>query len=107
MRPSARRPMCYHVYMIRRRRVGMRALRQNLSVYLRRAGSGETFEVTTRGRPVAILAPFETAATPLERLTASGRATPAEGDLLDLGPPPKLPRRSLSRALQEQRGERL
>jgi prevent-host-death family protein len=99
--------MCYNVYMTSRRRIGVRAMRQNLSVYLRRAGSGETFEVTTRGRPVAVLAPFESAATPLERLEASGRATSAEGDLLDLGPPPKLRRRSLSRALQEQRGERL
>jgi prevent-host-death family protein len=102
-----RYPMCYHVYMSRRRQVGMRAMRQNLSVYLRRAGSGETFEVTTRGRPVAVLAPFEAAATPLERLEASGRATAADGDLLDLGPPTTLRRRSLSRALQEQRGERL
>ena len=48
-----------------------------------------------------------TAATPMERLEASGRATPAEGDLLELGPPPKLRRKSISRALQEQRGERL
>jgi len=99
--------VCYHVYMTSRRRVGVRAMRQNLSVYLRRAGAGETFEVTTRGRPVAVLAPFETAATPMERLEASGRATPAEGDLLELGPPPKLRRKSISRALQEQRGERL
>jgi NAD(P)-dependent dehydrogenase (short-subunit alcohol dehydrogenase family) len=62
---------------------------------------------TTRGRPVAVLAPFEAAATPLERLEASGRALPAEGDLLELGPPPRLGGRSLSRALREQRGERL
>jgi prevent-host-death family protein len=82
-------------------------MRQRLSVYLRRAGSGETFEVTSRGQPVAVLAPFEAAATPLERLVASGRAIPAEGDLLELGPPPRLGGRSLSRALQEQRGERL
>jgi prevent-host-death family protein len=82
-------------------------MRQRLSAYLRRAGAGETFEVTTRGRPVAVLAPFEAAATPLERLEASGRALPAEGDLLELGPPPRLGGRSLSRALREQRGERL
>lgn len=87
--------------------MGVREMRRDLSVYLRRAGSGETFEVTTRGRPVAVLAPFESAATPIERLKASGRATPAEGDLLDLGPPPKVRRSSISRALQEQRGERL
>jgi prevent-host-death family protein len=100
--------MCYDVYMsTRRRRVGMRAMRQSLTTYLRRAEAGETFEVTTRGRPVAVLAPFEAAATPLERLQASGRATQAEGDLLELGPPPKARGRSIARALQEQRGERL
>lgn len=114
LRPAAtsslrrsRAPMCYHVYMKSRRRVGVRAMRQSLSVYLRRVGSGESFEVTARGRPVAVLAPFEDAATSLERLAAAGRASLPEGDLLELGPPPKLPRlRRLSEALQEQRAER-
>lgn len=100
--------MCYHVYMKRRRRIGVRAMRQSLSVYLRRVGSGETFEVTARGRPVAVLAPFEDAVTPLERLAASGRASLPEGDLLELGPPPRLRRsRRLSEALRKQRAERL
>jgi prevent-host-death family protein len=99
--------MCYHVYMQLRRRIGVRAMRQNLSVYLRRVGSGEVFEVTTRGRPVAVLTPLPTAATPLERLAMSGRATLPAGDLLDLGPPPRLDRaQRLSAALQEQRAER-
>ena len=97
--------MCYHVYM--RRRLGVRAMRQNLSVYLRRVGSGETFEVTARGRPVAVLAPIQDGLTPIERLVASGRASLPEGDLLELGPPPKGARsRRLSQALQEQRAER-
>lgn len=100
--------MCYHVYMSTRRRVGVRAMRQSLSVYLRRVGTGESFEVTTRGRSVAVLAPFEDAATPLDRLAASGRASLPEGDLLELGPPPKLKQgRRLSEALQEERAERL
>ena len=99
--------MCYAVYMKRRRRLGVRALRQSLSVYLRRVGSGETFEVTAHGRPVAVLGPVETGQTPIERLAASGRASMPDGDLLDLGPPPADRRaRSLSRALQEQRAER-
>ncbi len=99
--------MCYHVYMSRRQQVGVRAMRQNLSVYLRRVASGETLEVTARGRLVARLTPVE-AATPLERLAAMGRASLPEGDLLELGPPPKaLPSRLLSRALREQRDERL
>ena len=100
-------PMCYYVYMKSRRRLGVRAMRQNLSVYLRRVGSGETFEVTARGRPVAVLGPIEDGLTPIERLVASGRASRPEGDLPELGPPPKLGRaRGLSEALQEQRAER-
>ncbi len=100
--------MCYHVYMKLRRRIGVRAMRQNLSVYLRRVQSGEVFEVTTRGRSLAVLAPLPTAATPLEFLALSGRATLPEGDLLDLGPPPRLGgAKRLSTALQEQRAERL
>lgn len=98
--------MCYHVYMKARRRVGVRALRQSLSVFLRRVESGDTFEVTDRGRPVAVLAPLRAGASPLERLAASGRATLPEGDLLELGPPRRASRR-LSEALEEQRAERL
>ena len=100
--------MCYHVYMKgRRRRLGVRAMRHNLSAYLRRVGRGETFEVTARGRPVAVLAPLEDGVTAIERLIASGRASPAEGDLLELGPPPKGGRsRRLSQVLQELRAER-
>jgi prevent-host-death family protein len=85
-------------------------MRQNLSVYLRRVLSGETFEVTARGRPVATLSPIEDRRGPLDSLVASGRATAPEGDLLDLGPPPR-PKgarlRRLSQALREQRDERL
>jgi prevent-host-death family protein len=36
-------------------RVGVRQLRQNLSVYLRRVRRGESLEVTERGQPVAVL----------------------------------------------------
>jgi prevent-host-death family protein len=90
-----------------RRRLGVRAMRQNLSVYLRRVGSGETFEVTARGRPVAVLAPVDQGLTPIERLVASGRASLPEGDLLELGPPPKGSRsRPLSRALRALRADR-
>ncbi len=99
--------MCYHVYMKTRRRLGVRAMRQNLSVYLRRVEAGETLEVTARGKPVAVLAPIQPGVTPIERLAASGRASLPEGDLLKLGPPPKArSSRSLSKALQEQRAER-
>ena len=45
--------------------------------------------------------------TVLDRLIAKGRATPARGDLLALGPPlGKRPSRLASRALARLRGER-
>lgn len=96
--------MCY---MARGRRdVGVRELRQNLSVYLRRVKAGETIEVTERGHRVALLAPGGAALTPLERLVSSGRATAAIGDLLALGPSlGKRPSRKASRALEELRDE--
>ncbi len=73
-------------------RVGVRELRQNLSVYLDRVKAGETLEVTEHGHPVARLGPRPAEPmTPIERLIAEGRATPATGDLSELGPPPKLP----------------
>jgi prevent-host-death family protein len=98
--------MCYHVYMKGSRRIGVRALRQSLSVFLRRVLSGDSFEVTDRGRPVAVLSPLRVGATPLERLAASGRATLPEGDLLELGEPPRSAR-GLTEALRDQRAERL
>jgi prevent-host-death family protein len=89
------------------RRLGVRAIRQNLSVYLRRVASGETFEVTSRGRAIAVLAPIQVGLTPIERLVASGRASRPEGDLLGLGSPPKRGRsRRSTQALEEQRAER-
>jgi antitoxin (DNA-binding transcriptional repressor) of toxin-antitoxin stability system len=82
-------------------------MRENLSLYLRRVGSGATFEAMAGGRPVAVLGPIDNRLTPIERLVASGRASLPEGDLLELGPPPKLGRvRGLSHAVQKQRAER-
>src|SRR6266511_2628442 len=65
-------------------RVGVRELRQNLSRYLRRVTKGERLEVTERGKPVAVLGPVDESGSALRQLVASGRATPPEGDLLDL-----------------------
>ena len=87
--------------------VGVRELRQNLSVYLRRVRAGEAFEVTDRGQPVAMLVPLAKPSTALERLLASGRATARAGDLIELGPPPGEVSRRLSEALAEEREERL
>jgi prevent-host-death family protein len=40
-------------------RVGVRALKDQLSDYLRRAGDGERIVVTDRGEPLAALTPLE------------------------------------------------
>jgi prevent-host-death family protein len=55
-------------------RVGIRELRQNLSVWLRRVEQGESFEVTDHGKPVAVLAPVaEGEEDVLDRLERSGQ----------------------------------
>jgi prevent-host-death family protein len=97
--------MCY--MSDSRARVGVRELRQNLSVYLRRVKRGERLEVTERGRTVAVLAPLGEDSTPLERLVSSGRASAPEGDMLALLPPRGPISTSLSDALREERAERL
>jgi prevent-host-death family protein len=85
--------MCYMETCIDTARVGVRELRQNLSLYLARIALGETLEVTDRGQPVAILAPLPKPVSMLERLRADGRVTPARGDLLAL----RRPRMAVSR----------
>ena len=87
-------------------RVGVRELRQNLSVYLDRVKAGETLEVTEHGYPVATLAPR--VAEPLsiiDQMIADGRATAAKGDRRNLPYPPSIPGRPLSEILQEMRDE--
>lgn len=86
--------------------VGVRELRQNLSVYLRRVEAGETLEVTDRRRPVALLTPLPPREESVhERLVREGRVRPATTRLEDLGPPlPATPgERPLSEILQEMR----
>lgn len=58
-------------------KVGVRELRQNLSVYLRRVKAGETLEVTEHGRSVAVLAPLAQRSSVWERWLSEGRITPA------------------------------
>jgi len=97
--------MCY---MATPDRVGIRELRQNFSVYLRRVKKGETIEVTERGEPVARLIPPLTGVPILDRLIAEGKARPARGSIRDLGPPPKVKGPlTPTEALEEQRAERL
>jgi prevent-host-death family protein len=89
-------------------RIGVRELRQNLSVYLDRVKAGETLEVTERGEPVAILGPRPNASlSVIDRLIAEGRVTPATRDHRTLPPPPpgEPDARPLSEILQEMRDE--
>jgi prevent-host-death family protein len=67
-------------------RVGVRELRQRASELLRLVESGETIEITDRGRPVALLSPLPTG-SPLEQLRAAGDITLATEDLDDLPAP--------------------
>ena len=71
-------------------RIGVRELQQNASAAVRRASRGERIEVTDRGRPVAVLVPL-TEGSVIDTLESAGRLVKAEGDLLDLGPPLRLP----------------
>lgn len=87
-------------------RVGVRELRQNLSVYLRRVEQGETLDVTEQGRLVARLAPAPAPETSiLDRLIAEGRATPASRPIGALPEPiePASGAQSLSDALRGMR----
>jgi antitoxin (DNA-binding transcriptional repressor) of toxin-antitoxin stability system len=95
--------MCY---MSARAQVGIRELRQNLSVHLARVLRGETLEVTDRGHAVAVLAPLPRDVPILERLRRDGRLIPATGDLLALSRPRQPVSRRGTRALQRQRADR-
>jgi prevent-host-death family protein len=99
--------MCYFLCVMNR--VGVRELRQNLSVYLRRVRRGERLEVTERGRPVAVLAPIEDPADAVTRLIARGvPIRRGNGSLADLPAPPRVAvDRPLSEEVQDMREERL
>jgi len=89
-------------------RVGIRQLRQNLSVYVKRVREeGRAYEVTERGQPVARLTPLEDRPmSTIERMIAEGRATPAKRKWEDMPEPVELPAgRPLSDILQGMRNE--
>lgn len=87
-------------------RVGVRELRQNLSVYLRRVQAGERLEVTERGRPVARLEPI-VADERIARLEREGRiVSRGDGDLSTIRPLRLDLARPLSEILEEMREER-
>ena len=89
-------------------RVGVRELRQNLSVYLKHVREeGRAYEVTDRGEPVAHLTPMPDRPTSTyERMLAEGRIAPAKRPWDELPPPlPPLPGKQLSDVLREMRDE--
>ncbi len=94
----------------RSKQVGVREIRQNLSIYLDRVKAGETLHVTEYGRVVAILAPLPAGRlSPLDRMVREGRAIAPIGSLRDRRPPqpgdPSAP--SMQQILDELREERL
>lgn len=78
------------------------------SELLRRVAKGEVFEITDRGRPVAVLSPVPEG-SPLERMRATGLVEPATEDFDDLPAPLPLsfgaetPSAALARLRQDER----
>jgi prevent-host-death family protein len=89
-------------------RVGVRELRQNLSVYLKHVrAEGRAYEVTERGEPVAQLTPLpDRSMSTYERMLAEGRITRAKRPWTDLPQPlPRVRGKQLSDVLQKMRDE--
>jgi prevent-host-death family protein len=97
--------------MVQRRRsstVGIRELRQNLSIYLDRVKKGESLTVTEHGAAVALLRPLAAAPNLLARLVAEGRARVPTRSIRELPRPHNVTlERPLSELLDELRAERL
>jgi prevent-host-death family protein len=71
--------------------VGVRELRQNLSIYLDQVKLGTVLQVTEHGRTVATLQPVAAAETRLDRLEALGLVTRARKAIRDLPTPRRVP----------------
>ena len=69
--------------------VGIRELRQQTSIVLKRVMAGETIEVTEHGHPIAHIVPLRSGV--MEQMIAEGRIIPAKYDLLDLPDASSLP----------------
>lgn len=89
--------------------VGIRELRQQASALLRRVVAGEVIEVTDHGHPIARIVPLRRSV--LDQLVLEGRASEADGELLDLmdelglPAPPEAGHPSPSQALAELRAD--
>lgn len=86
--------------------VGIRDLRQNLSVYLERVKKGERLTVTSHNKPVAELVPIGEEDDPLQRMIDQGLATAPKGTFADWEPLDLGRDISLSEALEYVRGDR-
>lgn len=88
------------------RQIGVRELRQNASAWLREVQGGASFEITDRGRPVALLVPLP-ADNVIERLAREGRLKRATRDFRNLPPPlPAIPGQLLpSETLEQMRAD--
>ena len=64
--------------------VGIRELRQNLSVYLAKVKAGQTLAVTDRGNAVAVLKPLDREYDLWQRLVDQGAVIPAVGSWSDI-----------------------
>ena len=95
--------MCYM------ERVGIRELRQNLSVYLAKVKTGAAFAVTDRGKAVAVLKPLAAEDDAWQRLVDDGVVVPASGRWSDIEPPGGEvdSNRTVSKYLQEMREDRI
>ena len=87
--------------------VGIRELRQNLSVYLKRVTEeGESFEVTDHGKPVALLSPRK-GEDWYNAMVAAGRIRPGRGNFKDLPRPLGPVSTRGTDAIREQREDRI
>jgi prevent-host-death family protein len=92
----------------KQRTVGVRELRQNLSIYLDRVKKGEVLTVTEHGAAVAILRPLPAAGSALDRLVAEGRARRPSRDMRSLPRPLQITLdRPLSALVDDDREDRL
>jgi len=100
--------MCYMVNWTTSSTVGVRELRQNLSIYLDRVKKGEALTVTEHGAAVAILRPLPPASSALERVVAEGRGRTPLRDAASLRKAPSIVlKRQLSAWIADDRDDRL
>ena len=82
--------------------VGLKALKNKLSEYVRLAASGETVVITDRNRPVAeIVPPRRTAETWRERGIREGWLTPAKRPFAPLPPRHPVPGYTLEQLMAD------